>query len=280
MDTFPLSYTKCVAIKDLFGKQDILDNMFEYLFNFSIYHSRWTELARKDFETEQNCEKGARSNIKIYTKRTKMSDFDSIEMYNGKETVGMQYLRKIIEYCQDKEIQVLVTYVPYPAKDNQIAESKYVQVICDEYNVNYINFLNMDVVDYNTDLFDADHLNVQGARKLTDYIGKYIMANYDIQDQRMNENYSFWYEDYNEYIDYKIENLKSNKNNLNNYLMLLYREEDIGYEIKISSKREIREGSTLYNLLENLGNNYQIDDSVFKEKIIKITTWDKREMAA
>ena len=61
--------------------------------------------------------------------------------------------------------------------------------------------------------------------------------------------------------------------------MLLYDEEDIGYEIKISSKRKIEEGSTLKNLLENIGNNYQIDDSSFeknKDKTIKITTWDNR----
>ena len=56
-------------------------------------------------------------------------------------------------------------------------------------------------------------------------------------------------------------------------------EEDIKYEIKISSKRKIEEGSTLKNLLENIGNNYQIDDSSFeknKDKTIKITTWDNR----
>ena len=61
--------------------------------------------------------------------------------------------------------------------------------------------------------------------------------------------------------------------------MLLYDEEDIKYEIKISSKRKIEEGSTLKNLLENIGNNYQIDDSSFeknKDKTIKITTWDNR----
>ena len=152
--------------------------------------------------------------------------------------------------------------------------------ICDEYDVNYINFLSMDVVDYNTDCYDKDsHLNPSGARKVTDYLGQYITENYDIPDQRQNEAYSFWYQDYDEYIDLKIENLEKNKKNLNNYLMLLYDEEDIKYEIKISSKRKIEEGSTLQKLLANIGNNYQIDDTAFeknKDKTIKITTWDNR----
>ena len=61
--------------------------------------------------------------------------------------------------------------------------------------------------------------------------------------------------------------------------MLLYDEEDIKYEIKISSKRKIEEGSTLQKLLANIGNNYQIDDTAFeknKDKTIKITTYDNR----
>ena len=132
----------------------------------------------------------------------------------------------------------------------------------------------MDVVDYNTDCYDKDsHLNPSGARKVTDYLGQYIMENYNIPDQRQNEAYSFWYQDYDEYIDFKIDNLEENKKNLNNYLMLLYDEEDIKYEIKISSKRKIEEGSTLQKLLANIGNNYQIDDTVFdknKDKQLKL----------
>ena len=61
--------------------------------------------------------------------------------------------------------------------------------------------------------------------------------------------------------------------------MLLYGEDDIRYEIKISSTREINEGTTLYELLKNLDNNYSIDDSAFeknKDKTINITTWDNR----
>lgn len=79
------------------------------------------------------------------------------------------------------------------------------------------------------------------------------------------------------HIVLKIENLEKNKKNFNNYLMLIYGEEDMRYEIKISSTKEIKVGTTLYELLKNLNNNYQIDDTVFEEnknKTIKITTWD------
>ena len=73
--------------------------------------------------------------------------------------------------------------------------------------------------------------------------------------------------------------MKILEGNLNNYLMLLYGEKDIRYEIKISSRKKIEEGSTFQRLLANLENNYKIDDTAFEEiqdKTVKITTYDNR----
>ena len=131
-------------------------------------------------------------------------------------------------------------------------------------------------------MYDATHLNPSGARKVTEYMGRFIKENYNIPDQRENEEYSFWKEDYNEYIDYKIENLKKNNTKLNNYLMLLYDEQDIKYEITLSTKVKIEEESTFEQLLKNINNNYKVSDKVFKEskdnknKTINIKTYDNR----
>lgn len=279
LDIYPVSYLKYEAINDLFDGKDILNKEFEYLFYFSMYHNRWNETNKNDFKDFLTYEKGAESRINV-AKPNRMSDFEEIEMYNEDETINMHYLRRIITYCNQNNINLLLTYLPYPAYNHGIAASKYISKICEEYNANYINFLNMDIVNYNIDCYDADnHLNPSGARKVTDYIGKYIKENYDIPDQRENESYSFWNKDYDEYIDFKIENLKKNKTNLNNYLMLLYGEDDISYDIKISSKRQIEDGSVLQQLLKNLNNNYEISDDEFvsnANKTIKITIKDNR----
>lgn len=187
----------------------------------------------------------------------------------------------MIEYCKENDIDIIVTYAPYPAKDYYIAESKYVKTVCDEYGVDYINFLEMDVVNYNIDCSDAtSHLNPSGARKVTDYLGKYIMENYNIPDQRGNESYSFWNEDYNKFIDFKIKELARQEDDRNSYLSLLYYEKDIGYKIQISSSLDIEKDSVLKQLLENINNNYEITEEVImdekEEKSMKITTYDNR----
>ena len=54
---------------------------------------------------------------------------------------------------------------------------------------------------------------------------------------------------------------------------------DIKFEIRLSSKKKIEEGSTFQRLLANLENNYQIDDTAFEDnqdKTIKITIYDNR----
>ncbi len=278
-DVYPISTTKCEAIQDLCENQKPLNNYFEYLFNLSMYHSRWNKLTKSDFILERyNFEKGATPLVKVATPNP-MSEFESVETYKGAETTGMEYLRKIIEYCQENNIEILVTYLPFPATDELIATSKYVANICDEYNVKYINFLKTDTIDYNTDMFDStSHLNVLGARKVTNYLGNYISKNYNIIDQRENDKYKFWNDDYDGYIDYKIKILENNKV-LNNYLMLLCEEKDISCKIEISSNKENLEGSTLQQLLMKLENKYEINDREFEgkeDKTVKITTYDDR----
>ncbi len=280
LDTYPISLKKYEAIKELLGEKKLLANEIEFLFNFSMYHTRWNELTKNDFEMKEDYEKGANSRISVDIP-SKMGDINTNKVYDGEKTINMEYLTKIIDYCRKENIELLVTYLPYPASEEEIAVSKYVKDICDNERVKYINLLTENIVNYDTDCYDKNsHLNPSGARKVTNYLGKYIIENYNIKDQRNNIKYEFWNNDYNEYIDFKITKLKNNERNLNNYLMLLYGEKDIEYEIVISSKKDIKQGSVFQKLLENLDNSYKTNDNVFAEKqnkTIKITTWDKRD---
>ena len=278
-DSYPMSFIKHEAIKDILGEEKLLENEIEFVFNFALYHSRWSELTKEDFDLERNYQNGAYSRIKVREPKT-VSNFIDVDEYKSDETINMQYMRKIIQYSKENDIEILMIYLPYFAEDKDIGVSKYCKKICNDHNINYLNFLEMDnLVNYKTDMADIAHLNPSGSRKITNYLGKYIMENYDIPDQRKNEAYNFWNEDYDEYIDFKINNLAKHSKELNNYLMLLYDEKDIKYEIKISSKNKIEKDSVFKALLENLNNNYEVDDEVFKEnkdKTVKITTWDNR----
>ena len=278
-DVYDMSLTKYQAIKDLFGDDKLLDYEVEFMLPISLYHSRWDSLKQADFETKVTYEKGATSYSAV-AKPIKVNNFKSVEAYSGEELPGMIYLRKIIEYCKDNNIQVLVTHLPYPASTDRIANSKYVSKICDEYQVDYINFLGMNVVDYNIDLYDtSSHLNVSGARKVTDYLGKYIQEKYGITSKKNDSKYSYWHNDYNEYIDFKIARLKENANDLNSYLSLLYDENDIKYEVTITNNYLKKSDEVLKKLLKNLTAKYSVVKNSLDDetKNVKIVTYDNRD---
>ena len=55
------------------------------------------------------------------------------------------------------------------------------------------------VVDYSTDLSDTDHVNIQGATKLTHYLGDYLMTNYNLTSHAGDASYADWDADYEEF---------------------------------------------------------------------------------
>lgn len=262
LDAFPLSITKVRAVWDLLddpGLDEMIRNgtaresdeprtKIGLLWDYSVYHSRWNDIDEDDFEVSESREKGAESRIDVTPGA--LNKISPACKFEG-DSVGIDYLYKTINECQSRGIEVLLIYLPFPADEGRQMEANRVYDIAAECKVNYINFLDMDIVDYKTDCYDADsHLNPSGARKVTEYLGRYITENYNIDDQRENEKYLSWFEDYEEYEELKRDNLQEEESLLN-YLMLLY-DEQVNVVIDIYNA-DILNDQTCLDVLANLG---------------------------
>ena len=227
LDVFPLTLTKIRAAFDLLndsgfdaefpGRSDRTRTKMGLLWSFSQYHDRWTELGQDDFSPKYTTEKGAESfNIDVAVPRTSQPTDAVLE-----ETTGMEYLRRIVEDCQREGIDVLLVYLPFPPGETERKEANTARMIAQEYGVDYIDYLDSDVVDLDTDCLDYwSHLNPSGARKVTDHLGQYIRERYGIPDRRQDPAWAGWYADYQAYTDYKLE-LLAKQTELKNYLVLL-----------------------------------------------------------
>lgn len=205
----------------------------ELLWDYTIYHSRWNELGRNDFAPEGFADKGAelRTGFMAPGENIKISHEDTL----SENTVAMDYLCKIIEECQSRNIEVLLTYMPYPDTGVGQREANTIYSIAEKYNVRYINFMEENVVDYNCDLYDEKHLNPSGARKITDYMGVYLKANYDLADRRNDDSYRDWTENYEVYRQEKLENMQEQEF-FGNYLVpLADKNLDFVFELNDSS---------------------------------------------
>lgn len=263
LDAFPISTTKIKGVYDLFDDPNVVNNSgihpydykWEFIWDFGKYHSRWEELNENEITNKSvTREKGAESRIGVAVPNeyTLIPQNEALEDDN---VTGLVYLRKMIEECQSRGIEVLLTHLPYPSGAEAQRAGNSVYAIAEEYGVNYINFVAMDnVVNYDVDCYDSgSHLNPSGARKVTDYLGKYIKSNYDIPDRRTDENYSRWFDDYRDYISYKTDNINAQKG-ADTELMLLA---DKGYSVCIYIKEDspVLKDEKMRNLLNNLSLN-------------------------
>ena len=241
LDCFPLSPTKCRAIEDLMSDPNMADdegNLYhkiksEYYFPLAKYHSRWSDLGDGDFHPRHTKQKGGELAIGVATPR----DYDIIDSSGDEYGVGFQYLRRLIEECQARGVEVLLTHLPYPATDEEQVVANTVRYIADDYGVNYIDFVSLDqVVDYDTDCFDFNsHQNASGAQKITDYLGRYIRDHYDLPDHSGDAD---WAAGYDAYYDEKLDNLRSQRNPVNALLLL--------HDSSLSAVVALPGGSALY----------------------------------
>ena len=248
LDAFPISRTKIQAVLDLLKDTNTDLTYSEFLWNFSIYHQRWNDLEITDFEQAYTKGKGGEALLGIQAGKEMEKISSDSKMEN--DTIAIEYLEKMIGECKNRGIDVLLTYIPFPASGNCQQEANTIYDIAEEYGINYINFLNLDIVDYKTDCYDGDHLNISGMKKVSEYLGKYIVENYNIANQKENEAYDGWYEDYEDYkneLDTKLRECES----LDYYMLCLY---DKNYYITIETKDGSVWNNDYYaNLLENLG---------------------------
>ena len=197
-DSFPIwSINKINAARDIF---DDYDDREDFVWNFIMYHNRWNQLRKSDFEYDITTEKGGMLLAGLGNGyNVSIGDDEKTEI----SSVCYSYYLDTIEYCQEQGIQVLCVYLPYgnvKAEQRKIANT--IGEIVEQYpNCSYVNMLNKNIVDYNTDVCpDNAHLNYSGALKTTTWLGQYLIENYSLDDYSKNTS---WKKDYSDYYQYK-----------------------------------------------------------------------------
>ena len=255
-DAFPLTLTKARALFDLMANSDEADHdgvrysdqLIEFLFPLAKYHGRWSELTDADLHPAQGVQLGAEQVVRVFNP----DDYTILEDVepSPEEGRGYFYLRKMIEECQNRGIQVILMEMPHPSDEETQAYDARVQLIAEEYNITFCDFVRMDaVVEYKIDCQDPKtHLNPSGGRKVTAYLGD-MLANDGLQDHRADPAYAAWNAGYEAYLNYKAD-LFAQQEDYKAALMLLH---DPDFDCVISVKKGVRlNKNKLYELLQNV----------------------------
>lgn len=171
---------------------------------FSVfqYHSRWKgyvplSVSSQEKVTNERRLKGfrIRKTVKPYTGELPYMK-ESSEVKEVPE-LAWEYVEKINKLCQENHAELVLVSVP-SAKNWNYGRHNGVTELARKNEILYLdlNLVEEIGINWKTDTKDAgDHLNFDGAKKVTRYIGKYFSEQFELTDHRGDERYQKWYED-------------------------------------------------------------------------------------
>lgn len=194
LDCYPLSLEKYNAVTDLTINRS---TQMEYLFPFSLYHSRCNDdLIGEYYEEEQlrlSKQMGANYVVKLAESRfvAPMNEPKLLDMDNM--PTATEYIYKFIELCRENDITPILTFIPFDIPEDRQAEYYTAKYIAETEDVPFIDMVQAGFFNTITDCQDPnEHLNSSGAFKATDYLGEYLSDNYQLQDHRGETGYEKW----------------------------------------------------------------------------------------
>lgn len=182
--------------------EDEITYKAEQIFPVFRYHDRWKNLQLKDFSA--TVEYTANENNKGYyfTKKSKPATDKAIKEYMKYSDVSApilstnkKYLKEIAEFCKKHGTKLVLISTP-STKNWNYQRHNAMEAFSKDLGVDYIdtNLLRDDIpIDWKKDTKDkGDHLNYNGAVKVTDYIGKYLDDTKLFKDKRNDPSYDNW----------------------------------------------------------------------------------------
>ena len=188
LDGMRLTPSKIRCIRASMGEDE---KMADYIMPLFRFHSRWKELTLDDFKYAYY-NKPVTINGYLPDDEVEAAEPGPLVYEKEGDTVlssrNVEYLRKAIELCLDRGIQVMVFKVPAHSPNWSRDYDDQINDIVKEYGLSYINFDDKNDemgLDYSTDTPDGgSHLNASGAVKFSRYLGEYIRDNYTVSDRR------------------------------------------------------------------------------------------------
>ena len=197
-------------------KEKNLNDTMEALINYYLPlfrgHDVWKSLVMKREYAEVGYAKYKgfpfRSDIKPYEKGAYMKETDKKAELPDE---NIEHLQNIADMCRDCGAALILLGTPSPKNYNYSIHNAIAEY-ADKQGLTYIdmNLMTDEIgIDWNTDTLDkGDHLNLSGAKKVTEYLGRYLSENYSLTDHREDAAFEQWTKVAAEYEEKASQKLK------------------------------------------------------------------------
>ncbi len=236
---------------------------YEEFLNLPRYHTRWKMLFELDlYNPHQD-----KDFLKGYG--ITFQNNESLQDPNIKTDVSftpyefsVEYIEKIVQLCEDEDIQLIFTLVPYVYNQREVEISNWIENFANENGIEFLNYISTDAqrigFDYQKDLSDMGHLNYYGAKKVTDDLSD-VLDDYLSLQKEDNKDYVSLDNDFSKYSRVVKANDIMTTNDLNEYLTLALNED---YTLFIANSG-IELNEDIYEILLNEGLDFTNSKSNF-----------------
>lgn len=213
VDNMKPSMTRYRAIRDVTRYAEGADNTVDttgwsYYFPFLKYHSRWNPSLQPETIEYIDYYNGYSMDEAICFMVNGIHSMKSTDQMEPIDKENERVLGELLDYCDGLEADVLFMISPYEATVHGAGKLNYAKEIIEGRGYECISFLPEEArkkvgLDDRTCYYNREHLNYYGAAKLTDYMSRYIMNRYGIEDRREDVKYAA----YNDLYDRFDENM-------------------------------------------------------------------------
>ncbi|MBR4159852.1 MAG: hypothetical protein IKT97_07355 [Spirochaetia bacterium] len=204
-DNFFLLKEKYEALFNLVDKKD----WYEIIYPLRIYHSGWKEINKKYFISleDKNMLKGS------FLSAAKTPIDFSFQLTGEKKEIPqptLEYIVKLINLCKENNVKLVLVNYPLEIYSQKYGFDSYfgyllsLEELARYYNVPYYNGYidnNHWGLDYEVDFRDPAHVNISGALKISNFMGKILEENNQIWRENKNAD-DIWDSQYIKYIIY------------------------------------------------------------------------------
>ena len=190
-----------------------IENWDKYFPSFFGYHDRYDKLEAEDFSSFGKDNSSFKGYVPLFHNAKVSAPVIETDEKLAPSDKSVKYLKKIIDYTNDHDIELYITIVPYsvniPQQEGLVQQEEarfnwledYIESLDDNENIHFdytIKHVHDFGIDFEngTDVADGNsHLNYYGSIKFSEYLGEDLRNAYGISllpDHRGEEAYSSW----------------------------------------------------------------------------------------
>ncbi len=182
-----------------FGNKDVIAQKAESVFSVFGYHNRWKTLNSKDWSLTVNYSHVEKSKGYLYSTIVSPASMDGyMKASQKKEAIpqrNIRYIKDFQAFCNKNGAKLILISSPSTVNWNSMRHNS-IKEISEKLNVEYIdmNLMHEQIpIDWEKDTRDkGDHMNHNGAMKVTSYLGKYLSESGLFTDHRQDKQYRHW----------------------------------------------------------------------------------------